>query len=55
LNAQPGCATNEVEGIEQFLNIEQRDVPTIVLGRQSSFEGFGGTAMASAGVMEDDR
>ncbi len=54
LNAQAGGATNQVEGIEQFLNVEKADIPGTLLGGESGFEGFRGALMASAGVMVND-
>ena len=54
LNAQAGGATKQVEGIEQFLKVEESDVPRMFLARESGFEGFCCAAMSSAGVVEND-
>ena len=54
LNSQARRPTNHIERIEQFLNIENADVPGMFLAGESGFEGFGCATMASASVMEND-
>ena len=54
LNAQAGRAANQVEGIEQLLDVEKSDIPGVLLGGESGFEGIRGTLMSSAGVVEND-
>ena len=54
LNAQAGGAADEVEGVEQFLNVEESDVPGMFLRGECGLESIGGAAMASAGVVEND-
>ena len=54
LNAQAGGAANQVEGIEQFLNVEETDVPWIFLLGKSVFESLCGALMSSAGVVKND-
>ena len=54
LNAQASEAANHVEGIEQLLNVENRDVPGMFLRGKSSFQGVRRTLMPSASVMKND-
>jgi hypothetical protein len=54
LNAEAGGAANQVEGIEQFLNVEKSDVPGMFLAGESGFESVGGAPMSSASVVEND-
>jgi hypothetical protein len=54
LNSQARGATNHIEGIEQFLNVEEADVPGMFLAGESGFEGFRCALMASAGVVENN-
>ncbi len=54
LNAQTRGATNQVEGIEQFLNVEKSDFPWMFLPRESRFESVCCAAMSSAGMVEND-
>jgi hypothetical protein len=54
LNAQARGATKQVEGIEQFLNVEEADVPRMFLPGESGFESVRCTLMSSAGVVEND-
>jgi len=54
LNAQAGGAPNQVEGIEQFLNVEKTDVPGMFLAGERGSERVGGTLMSSAGVVKND-
>jgi len=54
LNAEAGRAADEIEWIEQFLNVEESDVPGMFLRGECGLESVGGAAMASASVVEDD-
>ena len=54
LNAQACGATNKVEGIEQFLNVENAHVPGMFLAGESGFESVRCTLMSSASVVEND-
>ena len=54
LNAQARGATNQVEGIEQFLNVEKIDVPGVCLAGERGFESVRCTLMSSAGVVKND-
>ena len=54
LNSQARGPTKQVEGIEQFLNVENAHVPGMFLAGESGFEGFRCTLMSSAGVVEND-
>ncbi|MGA3106015.1 MAG: hypothetical protein ABSD53_16160 [Terriglobales bacterium] len=54
LNAQAGGAANQVERVEEFLDVEEGDVPGIFLRGESGFEGGGGAEMSAAGVVENN-
>jgi hypothetical protein len=54
LNAQARGAAKQVEGIEQFLNVEEGDVPRMFLPGKRGFESVRCTLMSSAGVVEND-
>src|SRR3979411_71128 len=54
LNPYPGRATNHIQGIEQFLNVQKFTVPGIRLSGKGRLERLCGTLMSSAGVMKND-
>jgi hypothetical protein len=54
LNAQPGGAAKEIEGIKQLLEIEKGDVPGIILRRESAAQRSGGIAVAASGMVKND-
>ena len=54
LNADAGGAANKVEGIEEFLDVEESDFPRVFLSRERRLESIGGALMSAAGVVEDD-
>lgn len=53
-NMEAGGTAHDIQGSEQFLNVEKANIPGYSLGGEFISEGLGRTAMASAGVMEND-
>src|SRR5579862_2615 len=54
LNSYAGKTQKEVEGIEQFLNIEERDVPGMLLLRKRALYRLGCVAVSASSVVKND-
>src|SRR5579872_2838341 len=54
LDVQAGGAARDVERTQQLLDVEEADLPRLLLSCERIFESVGGAAMSAAGVVKND-